>query len=201
MADRAIEIKIAKEQLEKTLKRMRSMMVPISKRGLGDWAAQTLAVVVSRNLGRPGLNVRTGQLNRGWRHQELGETFDTLRTRLYTHVIYAATHEYDTTITPKNAKMLAIPLKGTPATDAKGNPLYSSPLRQTLPSGNWRIKRSKKGSLLLGRQEGENFQPWFLLRKSVHIPPRLRFRETVREQITALRDILAEKYKKVVKGG
>ena len=194
----AVEIKIAKEQLEKTLRRIRSSMFTVSKRGLGDWAAQTLALVVARNLSRPGLMVRTGELNRGWRHKEKGEDFGSLQTELYTHVIYAAVHEYGKTITPKNARMLAIPLKGTPATDAQGNPLYSSPLRQNLPPGNWTIWRSKRGALLLGQREGENLQPWFLLRSRVKIPPRLRFRETVRERVIQLRNLLAERYGKVV---
>jgi phage gpG-like protein len=197
-AERAFRITAAKEAFMKSMATIQSRVFDGTRDGLRRWASGTIAQVIARHIsGRPGLISRTGNLMRSLHHRESGSTLNTLKTVLWTSQPYAHIQEFGGTVRPKSAKMLAIPFPGGPATGPTGMSLYASPLRSSLPEGMF-IWKSKKGNLILGRREGQDLQPWFILKSSVTIPPRLGFRETVKQQIVQLQTQLGQQYRQAI---
>ena len=198
--ERAVEIQMALEGFERSMKKKREALAPAGWKGMYLWAEGALGEFkVQRLSGRPGLNVVSGDLRRSFRQRTTGETLEQLQSRFSTTSKYAATHEFGPTITPKNAKMLAIPIKGSPATRSSGEPLYHSPLRSTLPQHiKFFVDELGSGRLFLRDDKG---QPWFRLVKSVKIPARLRFRETIKASIVKLQERLKAQFGEALTSG
>lgn len=135
-----------------------------------------LSGAVSRAAGTK-LKVRTGTLRRGWHDVVLGTILGNLKLIIFTDVKYAPTHEYGATITPRKAKMLAIPLPA--AQTGAGVSRYASPLRQHGPP-MFMIK-SRRGNLLLMSKESK--QPLFVLKKKVRIPKRPYILPTIKKEL------------------
>jgi hypothetical protein len=126
----------------------------------------------SELTGRPGLNIKTGNLKRNFFTDAQGEGW-AFRTRLYfTNVAwYAKVHQhynFDGTIRAKNGKFLAIPLNSRAA--------------KLWPRDWQKGALSRRGSVL-GETYGKrgNFRPMYALKTSVFIPKRLHILEYWRE--------------------
>jgi phage gpG-like protein len=191
--ERVVEIEAALKGFEESMKKKREALPPAGRKGLYLWAEGALGKFkVDRLSGAGGLNVITGDLRRSFLHRETGEVLANLESHLFTTSKYAAIHEFGGTIRPKSAKMLAIPIKGSPATRASGEPLYHSPLRQTLPQTlDFFVDERGTGRFFLIDETG---QAWFRLVPSVKIPARMRFRETIKAQILQLQERLKEQF-------
>lgn len=80
------------------------------------------------------------------------------------------------TITPKNTKMLRIPIKGGPADMATGDPFYQVPLRHH-PEHGFFVRLSKKGNPVLSRvkwsRKGDKgtVETWYALVSKATIRP------------------------------
>lgn len=188
-----------------TLKQMEKRVPPATRRGLGLWSSRVIMRVIARNLSRPGLKVGSGDLIRSFKHRESGATLQDLRTEIWTTSRYAPTHEFGDIITPRG-QMLAWPVKGSPAATPSGKSRYSSPLRQSLPEGQYRffVRRAKSGkAFLFAKKRGEkgSARPWYHLAYSVYIPPRLRFVSTARMELRSLVTSLVKEYRKIFKSG
>lgn len=188
--ERAVEIEAALKGFEQSMAKKRAALPPAGRKALYLWAEGALGKFKVDRLsgGGGGLNVVSGDLRRSFQHRESGEDLSNLESHLYTTSKYAAIHEFGGTIRPKNAKMLAIPIKGGPATRASGEPLYHSPLRSTLPQTlDFFVDERGTGRFFLIDETG---QAWFRLVPSVKIPARMRFRETIKAQILELQERL-----------
>lgn len=147
--------------------------------GIHDALLEFDARLKTERMRGQGVETRTGALRRSF-----GIAFADQLTGIYTTTSkYYRIQEYGGTIVPKNARMLAIPLKAalTPA----GASRYPSPLRQSLamafPEGTF-VRKSKAGNLILfgvktsKRKKASQIVPLFLLRDHVTIRPNLGLR-------------------------
>jgi len=91
-------------------------------------------------------------------------------------VPYAAAHEFGSTIRPKRARMLRIPLPA--ALTSAGVDRFPSPLRQT-GAGLFYLRRSRRGNLILFNRVTS--EPWYVLRDKVEIPARPFLRPSLLE--------------------
>jgi len=125
---------------------------------------------LSGRKGNVGLNRRTGNLKDSFlpRVVSKGKDLTTLRgfAGFTKQVPYARIHELGGEIKPVNAKFLAIPLAAakTPAGVARIKPREVT---------NSVFITTKSGGRILAQKNGKNITPFFLLVKSVKIPPRL----------------------------
>lgn len=124
-----------------------------------------IAGAISRESKRK-IKKRTGALGRGWFHVMLGTLLGNLKLIVYTNIKYAATQDKGATISPRKARMLAIPLPA--AQTGAGVAKYPSPLRQHGPP-MFMIKSRRGNLLLMSKESGE---PLFVLKKKVRIPAR-----------------------------
>ncbi len=118
------------------------------------------------------LNVRTGFLRSSLRWEVDANKQQAI---IGTNVPYAPAHEYGTTIKPKNAKFLALPL---PIGARKGSP-------RSYP--NLRLATTLKGQWLLVDEKGE---AQFLLRRQVKMPERPWLRPALKMAKEKFRDLL-----------
>jgi len=203
MAD-AVQIEMGRQKLLKNLKTMERRVFPATKKGFESWSINALNIFKGRRLnGPPGVGERTGDLRRSFRQRVTGNQLTNVEALFTTRSKYAALHEYGGTVKPKKAKMLAIPLPGTPALIEDKRARYASPLRESLPKNiRFAVVRSKKGNLLLfGKAPGEEARPWYLLRKSVKIKPRLEFGKTIKREHKRLIENMRKRYKNIFEQG
>jgi hypothetical protein len=114
-------------------------------------------------------------------------------------LVYAAVHEgwpdnrSSTTIRPRHAKYLAMPLKAamTPAGVAKGNPRDFD---------NTFVQRSKAGNLLIFQRTAKGIVPLFVLRSEVTIPARPALRPTMQRFLPLIVKDVGERLRQVMKG-
>jgi phage gpG-like protein len=193
MTKRAVEIEAALKGFEESMKKKREALAPAGWKGMYLWAEGALGKFkVERLSGAGGLKSVSGELRNSFHQRTTGETLANLQSLLFTTCKYAAIHEFGGTIRPKIAKMLAIPIKGGPATRSSGEPLYHTPLRQTLPPYiTFFVEEYGTQRLFLCDGTGK---PWFRLVHSVTITPRMRFRETIKAQILQLQERLKEQF-------
>ena len=198
--ERAVEIQAALKGFEASMKKKREALPPAGQKALSLWAEGALGHFKVKQLtGRPGLKSVSGDLLKSFHHKEYGETLADLRSVLFTTSKYAAPHEFSATIRPKKGQFLAIPIKGGPATRASGEPLYHSPLRQTLPQQlDFFVEETASGSFVLMDETGK---AWFNLVKKVFIPARMRFRETIKAQILQLQERLKAQFGAALQSG
>lgn len=95
-------------------------------------------------------------------------------------------HETGGTVSAKKAKYLTIPLKA--ALNANGTPIK----QKARDWPNTFVAESKKGNLLIFQRRGKEVVPLYVLKKSVHIPPRLGLVKNVEGQMPAFIDKLFE---------
>jgi hypothetical protein len=111
----------------------------------------------------------------------------------------ARLQEYGGTVRPTRRKFLAIPIEGSPALQPTGHARYGFSLYDTLPKGfRFWFVGGPSGGVLMGQKKGQKggkAQAWYSLRKSVHIPPRLRFHEHIRAAIATLKAQMAQAVK------
>jgi hypothetical protein len=137
--------------------------------------------------GRPNLITRTGNLLKGWEWKVSGNNLSNLSLRLFNLVPYANMQEADeTTITPKNAQYLAIPLPA--ALTGAGVPRYKSPLRDDPSMAGAFVIKSKIGNLLLAKRDGKKITPLFILKKSVTVHGRMGARKKLEEKAPAMQE-------------
>lgn len=98
-----------------------------------------------------------------------------IKTDIGDSVKYARIQEYGGTITPTRAQYLAIPVG--PALTAAGVSKYASP--REVPG--LFVIRSKGGTLLLVRKDGQQLVTYFVLKKSVTLKPKLGLRDAIRK--------------------
>lgn len=206
MAD-PIKLKLAAEAFERTMGAIKLRFDRNASLALFNWGSQTVNVLRVRRLsGRPGLRRPTGNLARSFTHSIKGSTIADLQCRIFTRCEYARIHEYGTQGVPIRSKrpggFLAIPIKGSPAVQGGSNAgLFTSPLRTSLaPFGPFAVLKGRKDGLVLAQVGGKKPVPWFTLKKSVEIRPRMKFRETMRDQIKVLRKALIEGLGKAKRG-
>jgi hypothetical protein len=142
------------------------------KKGFAKFGLFFNALLVKKSLsGGEGLKRRTGYLAKSFSHVVV-ETADVIELRIASYLPYARIHEKGGVIKPVNSKYLAIPVGDslTPAgVSKKGSPLDDPTLLFMCKKG---------GKPFLGRPIGNGqVQVFFLLRKSVTIPARLKLED------------------------
>lgn len=203
MAEKVFVVTTNAKKLVDTLRKRKRKLPAEAKEEMAVWSSKIIARVISRNQGRPGLAQRTGRLVSSLRHRQTGNTLASVKTHLLAlrrYAPYARVHEFGTRpegslppITPKRAKMLAVPIKGGPAVDSRGVGKYKSPLKSTLPEqAGIHIFKARSGKLFLRDQL---HRLWYRLMHEVRIKPRMGYRMTAErgllELVSALRRRLA----------
>jgi hypothetical protein len=198
MAIDPIKFQMAREMFQKTLERVKLNFDKQAVLAMTLWSSGTINdLAVKRMSGRPGVNRLSGNLARSFRHQESGSTLADAQTRIYSTAIYSRVQEYGATIRPVRARKLAIPIPGSPAMRANGEALFHSPLRASLAGqGIFRVK----DVLATRAASGKGIVPWFALKDSVYVPPRLKFSETVKARLRVLRSALGDAFNAAKKG-
>lgn len=87
-----------------------------------------------------------------------------------------------TVITPKTAKMLAIPVPGSPAVTSSGVIKHTGSIRQAYPF------LSRVGGLLVDKRNN-NFTPYFALKKSVIVKSRVHLNDIANLKTEDIRNI------------
>lgn len=188
MSKRDDLIQINEEKLKKVLERKGRGLQSVSRASLQAWGLMTLGKFKAKQLsGRPGLNKRSGTLSRNTRFMARGHDLSDLEGRFSIGGPagkYARIHETGGTITPKKARMLAIPIPGSPAVTPAGVSKYPSPLRANLPKSHDFFLLETGGQVLLmgDRKGGDKPRPWYVLKHSVKIPKRLGFKKTINRE-------------------
>jgi phage gpG-like protein len=154
------------------------------------------------------LKVRTGRLSQSIAGKiEPGSTSDAIKLTLSAggrvaggaDVKYAATHEFGATITPKNSKMLRIPIPGGPALTRAGVDRFATPLRAT-GAGQFAIQKSG-GKLYLINTAAKGkaaARPWYVLRYSVKIPARPFMGPAFEAVKATIPDVVAKSIRRVL---
>lgn len=99
-----------------------------------------------------------------------------LKSSVWGHIKtgFWAIHETGGTIRATRSQYLTIPLPA--AMDPRGVPLR----KRASDWNNTFVARSRRGNLIIFQKRGrQNIAPLYLLKKSVYIPPRLKFEETL----------------------
>ena len=92
---------------------------------------------------------------------------------------YARILEEGGTITPKNGRLLAWPVKGGPAVTAAGIPRYAGPRQYP---GKLFFYRSKGGGMFLAEKNGDGLKCVYVLARGVTIKARMGFRAWAEEK-------------------
>lgn len=132
--------------------------------GMQDFEGRIIERQMSGQKGKKGVNRVSGRLAGDWFIDQRGSG-NTFSVTLATPIKYAQIHQRGGTITPKSAKMLAIPLPGAMTQSQAAQGPRANP--------NLRFIRSKKGNLLLAEIGARGIKPMWILKKSVGIPKRL----------------------------
>lgn len=101
--------------------------------------------------------------------------------------VYMKAHETGATITPRRARLLAIPLDA--AKTANGVARFS-PRQAPYDDTFWR--RSRRGSLILFARTGKRLVPLFVGKTSVHLPQRPWLRPAFDEGIPEMEALLVK---------
>jgi len=139
---------------------------------------------IARLSGPPGLQRRSGDLIDSFVPgvTPMGVGLNDLASWLATRSKYAQTHEEGGTVRSKRpGGYLTIPISteyGGRALEPRGSVKSKYLDLRSVP--NMFVQRSKKGNLILFEKVGTGIVPMFVLKKSVDIPPRLRFFEMFR---------------------
>lgn len=155
--------------------------------------------------GRPGVRRRTGTLARSVFVGVTGKVDEGNRSAALVITIgggaskYAPIHEFGGTITARKSKFLAIPLPA--ARTASGVSRYASP--RDVPG--LKLIKSRAGNLLLvkerrGRGGATQIEPWYVLKRSIQIPPRLDFFRTFKDEAPGMQVKLGEAVDKATEG-
>jgi len=207
--DRQGSMKEAERQLQKVLTRKAKAITKFGKEEFIRWGYKAIGVFRGKQLsGRPGLWSRTGSLRGSFQFLPKPGADGGVVGQFLTTSKYARIHEYGGIITASPGRKLAIPFPGGPAETQPGATShqaarYTSPLRATLPKNvKFFTKTSKRGNLILFGKEGkQDAKPWFILKQSVKIPPRLKFVKTIQEQLTSLHTRLTQAHIEAIKSG
>jgi len=142
------------------------------------WVGRAKAERFTGTTGPRSLHTRTGRLVRSL-VAKVEEVPSGIVGRIGSNVVYAPTHEFGATITPKRSQYLTIPLAA--AKTAAGVARFAS--AKQVP-GLIFLTRPGRNPLLVQRDGRGGVIPYYVLVKSVTIPPRLGLR-TIRDELVA----------------
>lgn len=151
-----------------------------------------------------GLERRTGDLARRGFQYVVKEEEGRLVLRVFSSVKYAALQEYGSAGLPggvikakKSGGYLAIPVG--PALTPAGVPRYQTPRQLSdMTPPLFTAKGKKSGKLFMGRVEQGQVRAYFLLRREVRVPPRMRLRERWKQRALRIVPILTKEADKVL---
>lgn len=174
-----VQVNVDSSRLVRELRASFSKLTTVAAKSVRTGLREFESRFVREHLSGPGsdstLKRRSGTLAKSL-HVEVRKTSPTQVTGSIFFqgggAVYAPTHEFGATIRAKNRKYLTIPLPAalTPAGVPKGK---ARDFREAF----FRVVR---GNLFLVQRVGRDTVPLFLLKESVKIPPRLKFRESFR---------------------
>jgi len=130
-------------------------------------------------------------LNASWDHKESGQSIGDVELSMFNTAIYSRVQELGKTIRPVKAGALAIPLMA--ALNSRGSKKWPSPSAQ---GGLWMITSKAGQGFLVGQNEKRsagNLIAYWILKKSVYIPPRMGAHETVGQRRAILIESLGDK--------
>ncbi len=162
------------------LKFLRKVAGQMSERHGKRWPGGTGPLTLSKRSGQLVSTIRSsvkvsGNFSRG----------DGVVGQIGSPLIYASTHEFSATITPKSKRWLTVPLPA--ALNANGT--MKLPKARDYP--NTFIRKSRKGNLLIFQKRGRRrIVPLFVLKDKVKIPARLNLGATLRQGLPELGDAI-----------
>ena len=197
---REFEFEIDTEKVEKALgklggpKTAKIMRTALNSIGFehSNWMKQRRFVPYSGRSPRNRLQVRSGRLRNSISHKLKGNTLRDLAVRMFVGSAYGHIHETGGDIKPKRGRFLTIPTKY--ALTKSGSLSGRFRIRKTADgyetdAGRTFLFKSKGGNLLIGvinrrtgkalstgRGGGKELRAIYILRRSVHISPRLGFK-------------------------
>jgi phage gpG-like protein len=199
-----IQIVIKPEDISKVNKMLNELDVKKRNGAIEKGLKKSCSSVLERlvaNVSGVILKRRTGNLAKsmGWRIDKVNEIPEGIigsgASLNINRMVYANIHETGGVITPKRAKMLAIPIGRalTRAGVARFKP------REITSAGydNSFIRRTNSGNLILFGTKGSKLIPLFVLKDSVKIPARRYMSITAEETQTKVVDDIVGEIKKV----
>jgi hypothetical protein len=186
-----IEIKGAKEVAAKLAKSARADLRESIKAGVEAGARRVERHVKEIELSGGALNVRSGQLRRSV-HTKISD--GGMVARVGTATIYALPHEDGATITPKNARVLAIPLRAalTRGGRSRGGP-------RDFADGFWTKKPEWKHPIFFQRR-GQSLVALFVGVQRVVLKARRPFAKTVAATNTGIVNTMSESIRRGLPG-
>ncbi len=164
------------EALERWIRRAFDQHGQVYKREMGKRFGGSL--VGGRNPSSDRLATRSGALEGSIGYTVGGNTLNNLKIVFHIGnrqtIKYAVTQEEGRTILGR--PWLAVPLP--PALTGTGRSRIERPALVKGKPG-WFLTKTKAGNLLIGRRVGGGVEFWWVLKRSVKIPPRLGFEKTV----------------------
>ena len=170
-----MEVEIDTKALETALRNVPGRLSKSMRMAFDQIGARFIGKVQRERLSGNPLRVRSKSLRESFKHITsggIGDEGTSLILTIFSTSPYARIHEYGGTITPRKAGALTIPLSGSPAhtADAKQK-------RGLARSQNLHLQRMGDNAFLAD-QSGA---PWYVLKRSVTIPPRLGLRTLWKE--------------------
>lgn len=154
------------------VKKAEPLVVKAAALGMQKGALQFIGKIKREQMsGRPGLNAPTGTLRRSWYERTVIDGTNT-RVTIATASKYARPHQYGTTIRPKNAQALAIPI----SKEAQGrSPRDFNDLRLIPRPGKYPllVRDTYNVKKKTGAEYKQRTLLMFALKKSVTMPKRL----------------------------
>ena len=199
--DDGIKIDAHLQAFERLPGRIRSAFAA-TRKAMHVWAIDAHGEFVETHLSGNPIRRWTGQLERSfqpvWSESEASLKAGVAFAKTMTgpkgqFSNYAnALEDDETTITPKNGRMLAFPMPGGPALTAGGIPRVAGP--RDYP-GKLFVHKTAKGGLCLAEKDGDSLRAVYILAHSVTIHGRMGFRpwaKAKREQgVQEMRDTFA----------
>lgn len=174
---------------------------PAMRRTMSQWGTEWItALVTERMNGSPGVTTRTGNLSRDWNTTTVDDAggVNLVIASHGTGNAYAGLQERGGTVRPVRAKWLWIPLDAnkTAAGAARMTP------SQAIATGNVFIQWHKGPIAFLRSKTGRGWKltPFFVLKKSVTVPPRLGAADLFRDRLPDLQERLAKASKVAIDG-
>lgn len=200
--------------LNRSLEKIRKRMVNDAELTFEQWLTDVTSMFQAERLtGPPGLNRRTGNLARSFYTTVEGAGLNSVGL-IGSRAPYAKVHEYGTGYLPggvikskRPGGSLAIPIPGGPALTAAGVYRFGArSLREVLPQIAPHLKffvmpRDGKAPLLVGADpETGEITPWFVLKKSVKIKPKMGLRKIVKRELGRLLKALTKRFSGATRG-
>ena len=182
---------IGLDEVSEILNKLPEHSFDAAKQAFRKAALETHNTVEARIGNGSPLHNRTGRLRRSIQFRTDGQSLQTLKSKVFSDVVYAPIHETGGTIKAKD-KYLRV----------KGGPYLNIPLsanktaagvmrmgaREVFNAGGFIIK-SKKGNYLVMSGTG---QPMFVLKKQITIPARLGMMDAANDSIPTLLSTLSD---------